>query len=129
MEKYNFQAYIVPLDDQGRREWISGFTGSNGDCVITKDKVIYFISMYYCIHQPFFINANTNMLYVSCLCLANFQAALWTDGRYFIEASEHLDCNWILMKSGQKDVPKMDEWVKQELEEGKNINVSSDHVK
>ena len=41
MEKYNFQAYIVPLDDQGRREWISGFTGSNGDCVITKDKVIY----------------------------------------------------------------------------------------
>ena len=46
MEKYNFQAYIVPLDDQGRREWISGFTGSNGDCVITKDKVIYFISMY-----------------------------------------------------------------------------------
>ena len=46
MEKYNFQAYIVPLDDQGRREWISGFTGSNGDCVITKDKVIYFISIY-----------------------------------------------------------------------------------
>ena len=46
MEKYNFQAYIVPLDDQGRREWISGFTGSNGDCIITKDKVIYFISMY-----------------------------------------------------------------------------------
>ena len=41
MEKYNFQAYIVPLDDQGRREWISGFTGSNGDCIITKDKVIY----------------------------------------------------------------------------------------
>ena len=119
MEKYNFQAYIVPLDDQGRREWISGFTGSNGDCVITKDKVIYFISMYSSVQN------NTNMLYVSCLCLANFQAALWTDGRYFIEASEHLDCNWILMKSGQKDVPKMDEWVKQELEEGKNENLSS----
>ena len=29
------------------------------------------------------------------------------------------------MKSGQKDVPKMDEWVKQELEEGKNENLSS----
>ena len=29
------------------------------------------------------------------------------------------------MKSGQKDVPKMDEWVKQELEEGKNENVNS----
>ena len=69
------------------------------------------------------------MLYVSYLCMANFQAALWTDGRYFIEASEHLDCNWILMKSGQKDVPKMDEWVKQELEEGKNENLSSKDIK
>ena len=128
MEKYNFQAYIVPLDDQGRREWISGFTGSNGDCVITKDKVIYFISIYSAV-QNSKRNANTNMLYVSCLWLANFQAALWTDGRYFIEASEHLDCNWILMKSGQKDVPKMDEWVKQELEDGKNENVSSDDIK
>ena len=67
MEKYNFQAYIVPLDDQGRREWISGFTGSNGDCVITKDKVIHFISMYSAAQ-----NTYTNMLYVSCLWLANF---------------------------------------------------------
>ena len=74
-------------------------------------------------------NTYTNMLYVSCLWLANFQAALWTDGRYFIEASEHLDCSWILMKSGQKDVPKMDEWVKQELEEGKNENLSSKDIK
>ena len=32
------------------------------------------------------------------------------------------------MKSGQKDVPKMDEWVKQELKEGKNKNVSCDDI-
>ena len=32
-------AYIVPLDDEGRREWLSGFTGSNGDCVVTNDLV------------------------------------------------------------------------------------------
>ena len=68
MERYNFQAYIVPLDDQGRREWISGFTGSNGDCVVTKDKVIFSMSMYY-INQPYFIQI---MLYVSYLCMANF---------------------------------------------------------
>ena len=70
MERYNFQAYIVPLDDQGRREWISGFTGSNGDCVVTKDKVMYSMSKC-CINQPYF-NAYTNMLYVSYLCMANF---------------------------------------------------------
>ena len=65
MERYNFQAYIVPLDDQGRREWISGFTGSNGDCVVTKDKVIYSLSKC-CINQPYF-NAYTN--YVICVIL------------------------------------------------------------
>jgi Xaa-Pro aminopeptidase len=31
-------------------------------------------------------------------------AALWTDGRYFLQADMELDCNWILMKSGQDDV-------------------------
>ena len=40
MRQYNFDAYIVPLDEQGRREWISGFTGSNGDSIITKSKVL-----------------------------------------------------------------------------------------
>ena len=67
MERYNFQAYIVPLDDQGRREWISGFTGSNGDCVVTKDKVIY--SMSKCCINLMLIQI---MLYVSYLCMANF---------------------------------------------------------
>ena len=33
-------------------------------------------------------------------------AALWTDGRYFLQADMELDCNWILMKSGQDDVIK-----------------------
>lgn len=28
------------------------------------------------------------------------KAALWTDGRYFLQADEELDCNWILMKAG-----------------------------
>ena len=29
------------------------------------------------------------------------QLALWTDGRYFLQADEELDCNWILMKEGK----------------------------
>lgn len=28
------------------------------------------------------------------------KAALWTDGRYFLQAENELDCNWILMKDG-----------------------------
>ena len=39
MAERGVDAYIVPLDDEGRREWISGFTGSNGDCIVTIDLV------------------------------------------------------------------------------------------
>ena len=45
MEKNNFDAYIIPLDEEGRREWISGFTGSNGDCIVTKDNVKLLLSI------------------------------------------------------------------------------------
>ena len=43
---------------------------------------------------------------------------MWTDGRYFIDASQQLDCNWILMKQGIEDVPTMEEWLKNELKPG-----------
>ena len=70
MERYNFQAYIVPLDDLGRREWISGFTGSNGDCVVTKDKVIYSMSMHLLPKSAIFLSV---MLVQICnMSMANF---------------------------------------------------------
>ena len=50
--------------------------------------------------------------------VAIFKAALWTDGRYFIDASQQLDCNWILMKQGVDNVPTMEEWLKIELKSG-----------
>ncbi|BFZ10036.1 hypothetical protein BsWGS_13075 [Bradybaena similaris] len=39
------------------------------------------------------------------------KAALWTDGRYFVEAEDTLDCNWILMKSGLANVPNFGDWL------------------
>jgi hypothetical protein len=39
MISINISAYIVPIDDQGRLAWISGFTGSNGKAIITLHKV------------------------------------------------------------------------------------------
>ena len=39
-------------------------------------------------------------------------AALWTDGRYFTQAEEELDCaNWLLMREGQPGVPSLIEWL------------------
>ena len=35
MAEQGLAAYYVPYDAEGRREWISGFTGSNGDAIVT----------------------------------------------------------------------------------------------
>ncbi|XP_045197728.2 xaa-Pro aminopeptidase 1-like [Mercenaria mercenaria] len=50
--------------------------------------------------------------------------ALWTDGRYFLEAEDTLDCNWILMRHGEPGVPTMTEWLKKELSRGNFLGVS-----
>lgn len=44
------------------------------------------------------------------------KAALWTDGRYFLQASQELDHSGIdLMKDGIPDVPAIPEWLASEL--------------
>lgn len=40
MSKDDLAAFIVPIDDEGRLAWISGFTGSNGKAIITLHKVL-----------------------------------------------------------------------------------------
>lgn len=93
MAKYGVDAWIIPSSDAHNSEyvarhwegraWLSGFTGSAGTVVVTKDK-----------------------------------AALWTDGRYFIQASEQLIGSGIsLMKDGQPGVPAMVDWVAEEVKE------------
>jgi len=75
------------------------------------------------------------------------KAALWTDGRYFQQAEQQLDCNWILMRmgesqiaalfcllwiatrlriqicvtfwTGEQGVPSIEEWIISELDSGK----------
>lgn len=49
-----------------RRHFITKFTGSAGEAVVTEK-----------------------------------EAALWTDGRYHIQAEKQLDSNWTLMKIGK----------------------------
>ncbi|USE36429.1 aminopeptidase P family protein [Endozoicomonas sp. SCSIO W0465] len=52
------------------------------------------------------------------LVVTQDKAALWTDGRYFIQASEQLAGSEItLMKDGQPGVPSMAEWVTEEVSE------------
>jgi hypothetical protein len=39
------------------------------------------------------------------------EAALFTDGRYFLQASQQLDDNWTLMKQGLPGVPTWQEYL------------------
>jgi Xaa-Pro aminopeptidase len=44
------------------------------------------------------------------------KAAVWTDSRYFIQAEAQLDKTyWTLMKSGEKEVPSIENWLASEL--------------
>ncbi|XP_078494960.1 xaa-Pro aminopeptidase 1 [Ciona intestinalis] len=39
------------------------------------------------------------------------EAALWTDGRYFLQAEQQLDSNWTLMKMGIPETPSIEDWL------------------
>ena len=94
MEQQNIDCYIIPTDDYHHseyvgdyfkfREYMTGFSGSTGTAVFTREK-----------------------------------AGLWTDGRYFIQAEAQLKGSGItLYKSGEPEVPTIEEFLKKELEEG-----------
>lgn len=80
-----FKSEVVAEFDR-RREYISGFSGSNADAIVTSDR-----------------------------------AALWTDGRYHLQADDQLNCDWLLMKHGRPDVPTQAEWLKNNLKKGSRI--------
>ncbi|KAG6427300.1 hypothetical protein SASPL_111542 [Salvia splendens] len=94
----NIDAYIIPSQDAHqsefiaecytRRAYISGFTGSAGTAVVTKDK-----------------------------------AALWTDGRYFLQAEQQLHSGWILMRAGNLGVPTTSEWLNGILAPGSRVGI------
>jgi len=99
MEDYNLDAYIINGTDPhlseylpGRwktREWISGFTGSYGRVVVTRD---------------------------NCL--------LWTDSRYFIQATDELkDTGILLMKERLPDSVAYEDWLCNKLEKGSVVGV------
>lgn len=94
MEAKGIDMYIVPTADFHQSEYvgehfkarsfITGFTGSAGTAVITKE-----------------------------------EAGLWTDGRYFLQATEQLkDTTVELRKMGEAGVPTIEEYIKAVLPQG-----------
>ncbi|XP_026433181.1 aminopeptidase P1-like isoform X1 [Papaver somniferum] len=75
-EDYHQSEYVSARDK--RREFVSGFSGSAGLALVTKD-----------------------------------DARLWTDGRYFLQATQQLSDRWKLMRIGED--PAVETWLADNL--------------
>ncbi|KAJ3150312.1 hypothetical protein HK101_001967 [Irineochytrium annulatum] len=98
MRKRDLAAYIVPSEDAHQSEYIAG-----------------------CDARRAFISGFTGSAGLAVVTLDS--AALWTDGRYFLQASKQLDTNWTLMKTGLPDVPSKEDWLVQVLPAGSNVGL------
>lgn len=50
-------------------------------------------------------------------------AALWTDGRYFLQAEQQLGPGWTLMRSGTPKCPEIQEWLATTLPQGARVGI------
>lgn len=116
MAEHDLGVYIVPSEDQHqseyvsprdqRRSFISGFSGSAGVAIITRDVM--------CMNE-----------------VPEGLAAVSTDGRYFNQASNELDFNWTLLKQGVPGVLTWHEWAARQaaqlsLDSGSLIKIGVD---
>ncbi|XP_029640756.1 xaa-Pro aminopeptidase 1 [Octopus sinensis] len=92
-------AYIVPSEDAHQSEYVAAY-----------DKRRAFISGFKGTRGTAVVTTN--------------QAALWTDGRYFLEAESILDCSWILQRMGNPGVVDIPEWLGKELPSGSRVGAS-----
>lgn len=116
MKENDLAVYIVPSEDEHnseyvsladqRRSFISGFTGSAGIAIVTRD----------------LLNFNKT---------PEGKSALSTDGRYFNQAGQELDYNWLLLRQGAIGEPSWQEWaineaIEQSLGVGKLVKIGID---
>lgn len=95
-----FSAYICPSSDAHGSEYLS-----------EKDKRRQFIT-------GFTGSSGTAVL-------TNDRALLWTDGRYFLQATQELDSNWQLMKDGLPETPSIGDWLCNNLGSGSYVGIDA----
>ncbi|KAA6418050.1 MAG: putative Xaa-Pro aminopeptidase P-like [Trebouxia sp. A1-2] len=50
-------------------------------------------------------------------------AALWTDGRYFLQAEQQLGPGWTLMRAGTTKCPEIQDWLASSLPHGSRVGI------
>ncbi|XP_074650755.1 xaa-Pro aminopeptidase 1-like [Tubulanus polymorphus] len=88
------EAYIIPSEDAHQSEYTADY-----------DKRRQYISGF---------SGSAGVAVVT-----RYKAALWTDGRYFLQADQQLDCSWILVKYA----PSIAQWLNSELTRGGRVGV------
>ncbi|KAK7284665.1 hypothetical protein RJT34_19415 [Clitoria ternatea] len=94
----NIDAYIIPSHDAHQSEFIA-------ECYTRRAYISGFTG-----------SAGTAVV-------TNDKAALWTDGRYFLQAEKQLNSNWILMRAGNPGVPTTSEWLNDVLAPGGRVGI------
>uniref|UniRef100_A0A8C5HEI7 Xaa-Pro aminopeptidase 1 n=1 Tax=Gouania willdenowi TaxID=441366 RepID=A0A8C5HEI7_GOUWI len=92
------QAYIVPSGDAHQSEYIAPC-----DC-----------------RREFISGFNGS---AGTAIITEQHAVMWTDGRYFLQASQQMDNNWTLMKMGLKETPSQEDWLISVLPENSRVGV------
>ncbi|KAF9928015.1 hypothetical protein FBU30_002708 [Linnemannia zychae] len=96
--QYNVTAFVIPSEDAHQSEYVAE-----------------------CDERRAFISGFTGSAGLAVVSLDS--AALFTDGRYFLQASQQLGSNWTLMKSGLPDVPTWQEYLVKNLPVGSRIGI------
>ncbi|XP_023676082.1 xaa-Pro aminopeptidase 1 isoform X2 [Paramormyrops kingsleyae] len=92
------QAYIIPSGDAHQSEYIAPC-----DC-----------------RREFICGFNGS---AGTAIVTEKHAAMWTDGRYFLQASQQMDGNWTLMKMGLKETPTQEDWLISVLPDNSRVGV------
>uniref|UniRef100_A0A4W4F960 Xaa-Pro aminopeptidase 1 n=1 Tax=Electrophorus electricus TaxID=8005 RepID=A0A4W4F960_ELEEL len=92
------QAYIIPSGDAHQSEYIAPC-----DC-----------------RREFICGFNGS---AGTAIVTEQHAAMWTDGRYFLQASQQMDNNWTLMKMGLKETLSQEDWLISVLPENSKVGV------
>ncbi|KAI9226260.1 MAG: peptidase M24, structural domain-containing protein [Piptocephalis tieghemiana] len=86
LDSHSLSAYIIPSEDAHQSEYLAP-----------------------CDARRAYISNFTGS--AGLVIVTPSQATLFTDGRYHLQASQQLDANWTLMKSGLPDVPSWQDWL------------------
>ncbi|KAJ1832601.1 hypothetical protein LPJ63_003405 [Coemansia sp. RSA 2711] len=96
--KYNVAAYVVPSEDAHQSEYVAA-----------------------CDERRAFISGFDGS--AGCAVITMDKASMFTDGRYFLQASKQMDANWTLMKCGTPGVPTWQEYLTNHLPAGTRVGI------